>query len=362
MFMTYDSELKGSGVISWNDKMSAVDRTEWDALNPDSLFLTAAWLRLVETDPLRGAVPRRYFVFRNENGALLGALPAYRFEKAPSWLYDPAGRLATEAHRHEAWRPLVIAGGCADFRSECILRDDLTLGESARVGGQLIAAARSWAEETGSALCLMYISEAEVSRCGLSMADERVRFLDTEYSVWTHGGYTQAVYDLPGKKRREMGREQRSFERAGGRMSICSLFDAPIERMAQLRANLMRKHGHGFQPSAALAGFCEQRELLGSAAQVMLASDQGGEVIGYALHVVHRGHWYARSAGFDYQSSIPFAYPHVTIYGPLRAAAEHNIEAIHLGLSSASAKLARGAIGKRLYGYLEPAAAGFASR
>lgn len=82
-----------------------------------------------------------------------------------------------------------------------------------------------------------------------------------------------------------------------------------------------------------------------------------GEIIGFALIVVHHDRWFAHRAGFDYaaQRGLPL-YFELLYYHLVEAAARAGATVIHYGTGSGPAKASRGCLGSRQYAYLRTSA------
>jgi predicted N-acyltransferase len=147
-------------------------------------------------------------------------------------------------------------------------------------------------------------------------------------------------------------REIKRYERSGVRTEVTSLRDAPLDELAQLHTNLMRKYGHEHEVASSLASLEEQRREVGDLGCVFLARD-GTRALGFSLCFQHAGTLYVKTVGFDYVSSVPL-YGNLVFYEPLRVAMREGLRALHFGLSSNQGKLVRGSDALPLYAVLEP--------
>jgi predicted N-acyltransferase len=103
-----------------------------------------------------------------------------------------------------------------------------------------------------------------------------------------------------------------------------------------------RKYGD-LVTDAQMARYLRLQEAYLGEASTVFVDERGGDIRGFTLYYAHGGTLYSRAGGFDQERAAPFAYFNVSLYAPIRHAAEHGFTTLDLGLGSYRAKRLRGA-------------------
>jgi predicted N-acyltransferase len=344
-------------ILTSHITIDAIDAAEWEVLAHNGpLYLTHRWLKMVESSEKRGKNPK-YFIARRNDGRLIGAVPCYFFDSPPSWLYDPA-KVFSESDdlRLTDWFPAVIAGGCSEFRGDLLLDADVDPYEREVIVQALVSAAHGWAVDMSASLLFLYMPTATARMlCRVPcLANCALLFQDAEHVLRVPGHlFDDYVQQLSRSRRSLVRREMRAYMESGGHTEAIPLKEAPIEVLAQLHTNLMRKYGHQHEVEDSMSSLASQRRYVGDWGRVFLAG-YGQAIAGFSLCYQHAGSIYVRLCGYDYNASIPFTYSQVMIYDPLAEAIAQGLHDLQLGLSTNKSKLLRGADAVPLYAVLCP--------
>jgi predicted N-acyltransferase len=151
-------------------------------------------------------------------------------------------------------------------------------------------------------------------------------------------GFPGYLDSLPADRRRKVERERQRCADAGVTVRQRRPDADLLPRLAGLEMHLMRKYGTPWSAEASLRTLTATAGRFGDRARVFV-TEVAGELAGFALFVEHRGHWYGRQTGYDYdvQGDLPL-YFETVFYRPLQDAAAHGIRRIHFGLGSEEAK------------------------
>ena len=211
--------------------------SEWDRLaGPSGFYVSHAWLRLLEEQPL---VAARYItVFADER--LVGALPVYRVEREPNPWYRP-----------ERYRDLLgvdgeylLAGSRSAYRNTLLLDPGLDPARAAEVLELLLAAALRHAAGLGlHGLAFLFLTSAacaalaRIVPLAYAIDDVEAEFTGCESGI---PGY---LASLGRERRRNVRRELAAFADAGWQPGEEDLRGCWRE-VAQLLANVQQRHGH----------------------------------------------------------------------------------------------------------------------
>ncbi|WP_180989457.1 GNAT family N-acetyltransferase [Streptomyces cahuitamycinicus] len=342
--------------VSPYDSVDQLPTAEWDALVVGSTVYSSSGFAGVRAEELPPGAEARYLMARDERGAPVAGAETYAFARPPHLLYTPADLLAglidEERHAHLAARPLVLGAGWSEFRGQLPGRDGVTAPERSAAVRALTAGALDIAGTAGaSVLGYYYLPRAEALEVAEAHADEGAVLLYHDVETVLPVGLWQNLDDylawLPSGRRPRARRERRDFGRSGRTIREVSLPEV-VKEIAPLNSALMRRHGHEYGEERAAAVYDRQGRHLGDRSTLLLAED-AGHPVGFALRYRHGDTLYARVAGFDYSVPNVADYFNLVFYHPVESGVGRTVRAIHLGLGTFQAKLARGAQPNPLY-------------
>ncbi|MEW2165279.1 GNAT family N-acetyltransferase [Streptomyces sp. NPDC007084] len=340
-------------------------RVAWDRLaGPDRAYLGTRWLDVVEDT---SGAAMRYLTLTDGEG-LAGALATAVADPNAPWL---AGRTDTVLRRcaeegrqgarelatdlpHDlagALLPGLVCGGRHLGRTALLTRD----GHGSAGELLLDAAERLADEEALKSVAFLHVDEHDTALRTL-LGRRGYRSFHSESYHWLpvpSGGFAEYLAGFSAHRRRRIGAERRAVRDAGVRVTTAPLDPADIPRFAELETTLLGKYGMSTWTSARSAAILE-RALTACGPDVLAATARlDGEIIGFALIVVHHDRWFAHRAGFDYtaQRGLPL-YFELLFYHLVEAAAEAGATVIHYGTGSGTAKTSRGCLGSEQYAYV----------
>ncbi|MFD6822187.1 GNAT family N-acetyltransferase [Streptomyces sp. NPDC059271] len=340
-------------------------RAAWDRLaGPDAAYLATRWLDVAEDT---SGAAMRYLTLTDGEG-LAGALATAVADTNAPWLAgrpdtvlrlcaeegrDGAGELAGDLPDDlaEALLPGLVCGGRHLGRTTLLSRDGHD-GTAER----LLGAAERLADEDGlRSVAFLHVDEHDTALRTL-LARRGYRSFHSEDYHWLpvpSGGFAEYAAGFSAHRRRRIGAERRAVRDAGVQIATAPLDAADIPRFAELETSLLGKYGMSAWTPARSAAILE-RALRACGPDALAATARlDGEIIGFALIVVHHDRWFAHRAGFDYaaQRGLP-VYFELLYYHLVEAAARAGATVIHYGTGSGAAKTSRGCLGSRQYAYL----------
>lgn len=293
---------------------------------------------------------------RADSGAPVAGAETYAFARPPHALYTPADLLAglidEEHHASLAAQPLVLGAGWSEFRGQLPGRDGVTAQDRSAAVRALTAGTLDFARTAGAGvLGYYYLPRAEALEVAEAHADDGAVLLYHDVETILPVGLWRNLDDylawLPSGRRPRARRERRDFGRSGRTIREVSLPEV-VKEIAPLNSALMRRHGHEFGEERAATVYDRQGRHLGDRSTLLLAED-AGHPVGFALRYRHGDTLYARVAGFDYSVPNMADYFNLVVYHPVESGVGRTVQAIHLGLGTFQAKLARGAQPNPLY-------------
>ncbi|MDF3293263.1 GNAT family N-acetyltransferase [Streptomyces silvisoli] len=320
-----------------------------------TIYSSSGFLKVREEELPQGAAAR-YLIARDAHGAPTAGLEAYSFRTPPHLLYTPAdllaGLISEERHAHLAERPLAIGAGWSEFRGHLPGRDGVTAQERIDAVRALTSQALDFAADAGAGvLAYYYLPREEALEVAEAHAGDGAVLLYHDVETVLPVGRWQDLDEylawLPYGRRRRARCEIRDFGRSGRTIREVSLPDV-VKEIAPLNSALMRKHGHEYGVEQATAVYERQGRHLGECSTLLLDED-AGRPIGFALRYRQRDMLYGRVAGFDYSVPNVADYFNLVFYHPIASGIGQTVRAIHLGLGTFQAKLARGAQPNPLY-------------
>ncbi|MFF4554324.1 GNAT family N-acetyltransferase [Streptomyces sp. NPDC001422] len=340
-------------------------RAAWDGLaGPDAAYLATRWLDVAEDT---SGAAMRYLTLTDGEG-LAGALATAVADTNAPWLAgrpdtvlrlcaeegrDGAGELAGDLPDDlaDALLPGLVCGGRHLGRTTLLSRDGHD-GTAER----LLGAAERLADEDGlRSVAFLHVDEHDTALRTL-LARRGYRSFHSEDYHWLpvpSGGFAEYAARFSAHRRRRIGAERRAVRDAGVQIATAPLDAADIPRFAELETTLLGKYGMSAWTPARSAAILE-RALRACGPDALAATARlDGEIIGFALIVVHHDRWFAHRAGFDYaaQRGLP-VYFELLYYHLVEAAARAGATVIHYGTGSGAAKTSRGCLGSRQYAYL----------
>jgi predicted N-acyltransferase len=333
------------------DTLAKVPATQWDSLaSAASLYQSRAWLRWAEA---HHGLPTRYVLASGADGTLLGAVATYLMrdvaDKLTRW-YDPVRMFLTpycdtsEAQPH--WFPVLLVGGCSGGHSEILHAPRLDRAGRTAVNRALLARCRAIAEEHDcGSLAFMYAPEEVCDEVVVALAGPTRKIVTSAKAAITLGAgggdFEGYLNRFPSARRSKLRKEVQAYAAAGGNATAYPLGEV-LPRIAPLLGAHQRKYGDPVTDSEAERYLRHQAAYLGANSTVFV-DERDGDIRGFTLCYEHGDAVYAQACGFDPQGAAPFAYFNLSVYAPLRLAAEHRRAKLELGLGSYQGKRLRGA-------------------
>lgn len=370
--------MTGPPRVEVSEDIEEIGAAHWPALpDPDSLYLTYAWLRSVE-----GVLsPRRAYLTLRQGSRPLAALPCSLIEDPATYGYfNPRHRLldpelcgglerllgpgggprltdlAQEIERRGDYRcPALLAVAPYGYVCGVAWAEDVAAGERPGLLAPLLAAFGELAEHLGARTPALWYVHAGVTpdlEDQARAAGYRPVTLGAECRLevrWpTFEAYLEA---LPARRRRAARHEIRRFQRSGLQVSVEGP-EALGEELAALQVAARRRHGHGSSLERAHLGYRRATEHLGEAIRVFVAR-RAGQAAGFLVAYEHGDSLYCKQVGFD-RDVGDFVYFNVTFYAPIRFAVERGLRFVQYGMESYEAKLRRGCELVPVLGYVRP--------
>ena len=258
------------------DRVADLSPAAWDRLaGPGGFYLSHAWLRLLEEQPLVSA--RYVAAFVGER--LVGALPLYCVESEPNPWYRP-----------ERYRDLLgvdgdylLAGARSAYRNTLLLDPGLAPGRAAGVLEELVGAGLRTAASLGLAgLVLLFLTSgacatlARSAPLALALDEVEAEFPRCE------GGIPGYLASLGHNRRRNVRRELAAFAEAGWELGEEDLHGCWRD-VARLLANVQQRHGHRSSVRGLERLLERQAAVVGDRSVVFTCRDENGALAGAAL-------------------------------------------------------------------------------
>ncbi|MFI6013286.1 GNAT family N-acetyltransferase [Streptomyces sp. NPDC051243] len=310
--------------------LADVAAAEWDTLAVSGgLYTSHAWLGSVEREP--GADVEYLLARRGDR--LVGALPVYDVDVEYNPFYARSRHLDLLG-LDGSW---ALAGARRGYRFEL----PAAAGTDADVDA-LLAAARNGAGARGERGLLFPFVTTRTARL-LWERGAAVALDGAEAAVVTEGASFEGYLQNLGSKRRIAIRHEFStFRSAEYELDVEKLEDC-YEEAAPLLGQLQRKYGHEARDEGMREYLAGQVEMLGRYSRVFTAR-RSGRLVGFSLMYEFGDVLYARAVGFDYtQTGKAFEYYALCYYLPIEYMHRQGLRALHLGMETYQAKVARGA-------------------
>ncbi|MFI0815767.1 GNAT family N-acetyltransferase [Streptomyces sp. NPDC021098] len=233
-------------------------------------------------------------------------------------------------------------------RSEVLCHPEAAPAESGDLVRKLVGAAQTEAVARGAgAVALPFVRPQDTAlRAVLTEAGFRGGAMTGASEMRTGGcGDYEAFLDgLPSRRRRLYRLEERRLREAPGLSAGEVDLVANVDRIAELEAATLVKHGGLADPEAIRRARIELAGRLPEAVRIP-AVRKDGEIIACALHLHGRESVVFMTWGCDYGVEDRGAsYPWAAFYYPIRTAIESGATTVRLGLEGFEAKARRGAV------------------
>lgn len=344
-----------------------VDPRAWHAVATPGMYTAPEWYQSVEG---KLAAPQRYVLVGE--GPHGGAASLYRTTASTYLLYNPVGLLAGEATiaevepylaSEELLRARELAAtvrakaagdatiGASPFGATNPLRITADASAKQRVVELLESTAGEW--ET-PVVAWLYARPEDATVAHLFSERGYVALhtgancvLDVDF-----GDFEGYLRQLTAGRRSAIRKERRRFTEFG-LMVETSEIPPVIDAVAELQAQLQRKHGHTYDPAAqrrALEGIVEF--LADYARLSTVVKDE--RIGGFCLYYLYEGVAYPKMVGFDedFLDRRSFAYFNATYYDLIEKAATGHLRRIEYGSHAYDIKLTRGCRAERLVSYV----------
>lgn len=233
-------------------------------------------------------------------------------------------------------------------RSELLCHPEASLAEVERLTADLIRAAQVAALDKGAgAIAFPFVSPRDgLLREALAEAGFRGGAMTGASRIDVQGcrSYEEFLARLPSRRRRRYRLEERRLlqtaEFSVGEIDLMENAD----RVAELEAQTLRKHGGAADPEAIRKSRVELAARLSGAVHIS-AVERDGRVIACAMHLKGTKSILALSYGCDYGvADRSTSYPWAFFYYPIQMAVAAGAGAVRFGLEGFEAKTRRGAV------------------
>jgi predicted N-acyltransferase len=316
---------------------------EWDGLlSGGSFYGSHSWLKAVEHHDTFQA---SYLTARDDEGALLGALPLYTTPRAPAESrFDPAVLFQDAVTGN--FFPATIVGLRAGYSTEFPVDSQLPGDVADAVLTSLVLAGVQIARDNRGSFSFLYVKPAAAARLAGVGGLPSCQIFSEPYATlkvrWDDfGGY---LASHSAGRRHGIKQDVAAFERSGCELSYAPLSDCYAE-CVPLSAAVQSRYGAMDSAAEIEERLAAQAAAMGDAALCILCRHKGN-LVGFSLLYRWRDELYARIVGFDYErlpadSRVYFT---VLFYEPIRYAIARGIKVIDYGVEVGEAKVARGCV------------------
>ncbi|MGL5865492.1 MAG: peptidogalycan biosysnthesis protein [Dermatophilaceae bacterium] len=306
-------------------------------LRPDDGFQQVRWLRMQE----RLLGDRLHVTCLWDSAGLAAGLVSVDTDAASPWtMARPDLLLGVGA---EQALPALTCGGRHLGNTRALLRDP---ADAALLRPLLDEAAARAGARADRCVYFPHVRDDDPLAAHLEVAGFHRSGVDPYCVLPIDGTFEDYLGRVSQSRRRGIRRDRREVREAGFVCELLPLADCDLDRLAQLDAALLAKHGSAATEAASRAVL---QGLLDGPDVLVTTASQDGVVAAFGAMVEHHcdgaRHWFGNRSGFDYamQGEVPL-YFEVLIYAPYEWAVEREVDAIHVGMGSTAAKTSRGAL------------------
>jgi predicted N-acyltransferase len=352
--------------VEFTSSLQRLDEAGWDHLaGGGDLYATTAWLRFVE-DAMQGAPT---YLLGWDRDRLASGLACYWFP--PDATYAPMARvdrMLRRAHltpglsRGERRRrgrtltgllPTLCCGSRQLSYSRLLLAPGLSAHSARAAAGEMLAAAELLARELGAAsLSFNWVDAHDEPLRGELLARGFTEFFSQRRCVLEVDDLDGYLRRFRSHRRVLIRRELRALDEAGVRFEVGGLADVPVDVLAALEHNLLRRYGVRRSLAQAEASLREARARFGGDG-IAVTATLDGAISAFAVFLRWRDQLCARHVGFDYgqQADLPL-YFGTLFYFPVQIAAALGVRVLDYGTGSIETKASRGCRVIDQYGYV----------
>jgi predicted N-acyltransferase len=352
--------------VEYTTSLQRLHEAGWDRLaGGGDLYATTAWLRFVE-DAMQGAPT---YLLGWDRDRLASGLACYWFP--PDATFAPMARvdrmlrrahLAPGLSRGERRRrgravaallPTLCCGSRQLSYSRLLLEPGLNAHGARAAAGEMLAAAELLARELGAASLSFNCVDAhdeplrgELRARGFAEFFSQRRCVLEVDDLYCYRGRFRA------HRRTVIRRELRALDEAGVRFDLCGLADLPVELLAPLEHNLLRRYGVRRGLAQVEASLREARARFGRDGIGIIAT-RDGAISAFAVLLRWHDHLCVRHVGFDYdrQADLPLYFGTI-FYVPAQFASALGVRVVDYGTGSIETKASRGCRVIDQYGYV----------
>lgn len=318
---------------------------EWDDLAGGNFYSTSRWQRFctLETQTPGSAI------VSHAGGRAAWAVPVRELAGLQGW-----SRYRWNDHLGRFGLPLLggagmLIGAPEGFQTHLLASQE----RPAAALRDLVAGIRDAcrAAGTGRSCVAMFISTADARALRSAGVTAQPVLLDTD--AWIpvpEGGWPAWLETFPGKRRRNICREDRAFLQAGYHIEHMPLSRC-WTRLGNPAASTMRKYGHHVTPESELSSMEHVVEVFGDEAKVAVCHRDGDtEPVGFCIYYRHGDTIFIRWAGLDNDRLAGVEeYFSLLYYTQVKRAPGNGTRWIHAGATAHAAKALRGALLRPLW-------------
>jgi uncharacterized protein len=313
----------------------------WDGLASNADFYHSRWwLEYAE----RTTDADTAYVALQDRGEWIAALPTWVHQPGGNPMFEPA-RLLPELGLPRA--RYLVAGPQKAYRCQLLRPAGPVLPDA--VVTALVEDVRAVARAHDALPIALYADGATVRALGARLPDRTPLLVDADAAIPIPESFDDYLGTLSSKRRVNIRRELREFAEQGYETDAVRLSEC-FREVAPLVVNLERKYGSDVTVETMTEYLRLQAELYDHHTTVITARMAGSLRATCVLYEHPRRQLTARMAGFDYEKlRNAFEYYNLCVYLPLRYGMANGYRSLHLGVSAAGAKAARGATLEPLY-------------
>jgi predicted N-acyltransferase len=337
-----------------------IDEASWNRLVAGrSPFSSRSWLLFLEE---RAKISVGYLLWRDGDGELTAALPLYEGTTdtlppaaSPRRLFDPDHEEQGDGVGTEA----VLLGGAAYgyCNDGLLIRDGIGPEERLGVAREMVTEFRSAARRAGAWTAFLLLPPEELELLSAAgYGQPAAALMNTSALLTVPGdGYEGYLRALPRRRRGEVRREGRIFERSGLEWSQGRLPE-DLPEVAELVETTYRHHGYPARDPADTLDMLERQVRRFQGRNVLLVCREQGRLVGAVSGFGDGRTLVLPWLGIDYEVAKDSAlYFNLGYYIPIRYAAQAGYTTIDYGVEALHAKVLRGMSLRTTWGLVEPA-------
>jgi predicted N-acyltransferase len=342
------------------NKISEINKENWDRLAEDNIFLCYAWLKTFEEAAANPLLP--YYITLRDGEEIIAASVCY-FEKKKenSRSIDNIllGRfIKFKWIKNHSFLPAVMCGSKNGYGSHFLFSKELKENEIISLYDNMIGIIENIAEKNNSSVCFSNVMDNE--RALIQILSNRgyyetislpLNYIDIKWSSFDD--YKKSVSKEHPSMKKTIPRDINKNRKAGIEIKVLQNTEEHEERLFQL---LKMNHDKYNIYSITLKPdyILKLRENFGSDA-VFFTASKGEDIVGVCIELKKNNKAALTRVGIDHEiSKSDLTYFNIVFYEPIKNAIEKGIEKIYCGNAFYSMKGRRGFKAANTYIFYKP--------